>query len=142
MTDQITDLEPDYPRNQGAGSRTETAYAVEARVNPDSPFGPVQINDQIFDGKWRRVVFDKTTMGVPRCADFRHLTIQANLLSYAAAQAMRWWLHAIEDTDFFSHHTLQTRLIAHRLTSEHHSEATSAHDYVNGRYADDLERSK
>ena len=132
MTDQITGLEQDYICKRGESLRAETAYAVEARVSPDSPFGPVQINGQIFDGKWRRVIFKELPIGVPRCPSFSQLTIQEGMFSYAAAQALQWWLHAVAEAEINSFSPIQTRLVAHRLTSTHSCEAVSVHAQIDG----------
>jgi hypothetical protein len=125
-----TELEKDYPRETGSGSGTETAYTVEARYNYTEP---ARIAGQIFDERWRRVNFRPSEVGVPRCPEYKRQTKDHGLLGYSAAQALRWWLHAIADSGDskpFSGFCLETRLVLHRITYSHHIEAIAVRDHV------------
>jgi hypothetical protein len=118
-------LEPDYDTKCGSLHGTETAYTVEARVNYHQP---AQVGKQIFDMRWQRVKFDKSVIGVPAAPASHRATLENGLLCYAAAQALRWWLHANAECDFVI--CLETRLIKHTVTYSHTATAVSQHDFV------------
>lgn len=122
------ELELDYKRAVGSRSGTETCYTVEARYDFHSP---LQIGKYIFDSRWRRVEFDRAAIGVPVCAPYQRQTLEHGMLGYAAAQALRWWLHAQADV-LSGCWCLQTRLIQHKITYSHEIEAVSSHEHVGG----------
>lgn len=126
----MMELEPDYTRERGNGSGTETAYTVEARFNYHAP---IMIAGQIFDDRWRRVNFQHGKVGVPAASPFDRHTIEHGLLGYAAAQALRWWLHATADAQSMGCALcLESRLVEHRISYTHKIEAIAAHGYVGG----------
>lgn len=123
------ELEQDYRRERGSGNGTETAYTVEARYNYPQP---TQIGGQIFDNRWREVKFQDSAIGVPRCAPFNRRTLEHGLLGYAAAQALRWWLHAAAEADNMSGLCLETRIVSHKISYSHKIETVAAHDHIHG----------
>lgn len=129
ITETGMELEQDYRSERGSGNETETAYTVEARYNYANP---VQIGGQIFDNRWREVKFQDAVIGVPRCATFRRHTLEHGMLGYAAAQALRWWLHAAAEADNMSGLCLETRIVSHRISYSHKIETVAAHDHIHG----------
>lgn len=122
------ELEQDYERKRGSGNGTETAYMVEARYTTDYP---IQIGGQLFDNRWREVKFQESLIGVPRCANYQKQTIEHNLLGFSAAQALRWWLHAVADAEGIGGLCLETRIVSYRITYSYNIEAIEALDCVN-----------
>jgi hypothetical protein len=123
------ELEADYKRERGSGNGSETAYAVEARYTFHDP---LVLGDQVFDNRWRRVKFVQSAVGVPAAPSCYRQTLEHGLLAYAAAQALRWWLHANADANGHGGLCLETRLVAHRITYSHKIEAISAHGHIHG----------
>ena len=128
MTEQDKNLalEIDYERNRASGSGTEIAYTVEAICTGKTP---IQIGSQIFDNRWREVKFEESQIGVPRCASFNLKTLEHGMLGYAAAQALRWWLHAAA-AGIISSLLLETRIVSHRISYTHKIETIAAHAHV------------
>jgi hypothetical protein len=90
---------------------TAHGYSVEARMHGNLP--PLQIGRQIFDSNWRGVQFDSGgPCGVKASQWHRYELDACGLLSYEAAQALRWWLLA--DAPAFS--GIETRLVKHTIT--------------------------
>ena len=112
------------------GSGTETCYSVEARYDFPSP---IQVAGQIFDNRWREVKFVDSEIGVPRASELQEHTIRHRMLGYSAAQALRWWLHAIADTQKGGMCLcLETRIVKHTIKYSHEIEAISEHDHIKG----------
>lgn len=119
---EATDLEETYEKNRGSGSGTEIGYTVEAKYDY---LCPAEISGQLFDNRWRAVNFEKSKIGVPSCAPSyqRHL-LENGLLSFSAAQALRWWFIAeVEASNHGFSLCWATRLIEHRVTFSHKVEA-------------------
>ena len=123
------EFEDDYKRERGSGSGTETAYTVEARYNYPCP---ASIGGQIFDNRWREVKFQDSVVGVPRCAPYYRHTLEHGMLGYAAAQALRWWLHALAEADCLSGVCLETRIISHQIKHTHKIETIATHGHIHG----------
>ena len=123
------DLEEGYKREKGSGSGTEIGYTVEARYNYHSP---TQIGGQIFDNRWRQVKFEQSSVGVPTCPRYQRHVAEQGMLGYAAAQALRWWLHANAVAEQGMALCLETRIISHKITYNHKIEAQAAYEHVHG----------
>ena len=126
MIHKTIQLEDDYKTEQSKGSSTRPGYTVEARF---SLINPEKIGRQIYDNRWRQVEFDQSAIGVPMSPIYHRELIEYGLLSYSAAQALRWWLHAQAELECFgASHGLQTRLVLHQLTCEHDVKAIGVVD--------------
>ena len=121
------ELEKDYMREHGSG--TETGYTVEARYDYQSP---VQIGGQLFDNRWRQVDFEKSTIGVPTAPRHQRHIAYHGLLGYAAAQALRWWLHAHAEAEHGVAFCLETRIVSHKISYSHEIETVAAHAHIHG----------
>lgn len=139
-------LEDDYKTDRGTGSGTEIGYSVQAR----STSGSTLIRGQIFGPAWTTVEFstrdDNNGVPSPGGFDLSGQLSNHGLLSYASAQAIRWWFHA-ESED--SQHKLsiakdirqigwgldtssigiETRLVKHEVKYSY-TTAVSAHEEV------------
>ena len=120
-----------------SGSGEIIGWKVEARYVCD---GAVVINEQIFDGKWRHVSFQKAPMGVSigplYHAPWLSLT---GCYSYEAAQALRWWFYANRERGGMGMLCLETRLVRHRIVYSYDvKEDGAGHvaDEKNCRYVD------
>lgn len=113
------------------GSGTTYGYTVEARF---SYHEPAQIGGVLLDNRWREVKFTASTIGVPRgprwnAAQFE----QGGLVGYAAAQALRWWLHADAEANSVGGGVcLETRIVKHKLTYSYAVERVSDHGHIGG----------
>lgn len=126
MTDDKVEL--DYPKKGSSGSSTDHGYSVEARLNYRTP---KEIAGHILDNRWQTLQFDKHPAGVPTHGSFRESLGRANLLGYSAAQALRWWFHAIADATFDGI-CLETKLVQHVVRESHSVEAISEHMLIRG----------
>ena len=123
------ELEEGYEREKGSGSGTEIGYTVEARNNFHAP---MQIGGQIFDNRWRQVKFEQSAIGVPICPRYQRHIAEHGMLGYAAAQALRWWLHANAEAGQGMALCLETRIISHKIIYTHKIETQAAHEHVHG----------
>lgn len=122
------ELEADYNRERGHCNGEERGYSVEARYNYTHP---VQLGGQLFDNRWRQVEFKESAIGVPPHGCFSRKLKECGLLGYAAAQALRWWLHAAADAAHGGM-CLETRIISHKITYSHKIEVVGAHGHIHG----------
>ncbi len=116
----------EFPRAKGQShGGTESAWSVQARHTGPAP---VQLGGQTFDNRWRNVGFSESRLGVPANKPFSQAT-QFGLLSYPAAQALRWWFHANAALSY-QHLLLETRLVQHQVEYQISERAISAHEHI------------
>jgi hypothetical protein len=122
----------EFPRKSYGGTMTERLFSVEARYNYSSP---VQFGDMILDKEWRKVHFNN----VPQRPDYPGVLsrkpwpviAENDLVHYAAAQALRWQLHAAADVEFKV--GLETRLVEHEVETAWKQTAIAAREAINWR---------
>ena len=114
-----------FPREDSRGSGSTTAYSVEART---TYFSPQKLGEIILDDKWRTIPFAKAKepIGVPNTLHCHHAE-QAGLMTWPAANALRWWLHAGHDR-----FCLETRIVKHKVTWSYSIKTESAHHVISG----------
>lgn len=122
------ELDPDYDPNFSSGTASEVCFVVEAR---DISQTPCVVADQIFDNRWKRVHFERGAVGVPPCNPFQLYTNRNGYLSYPAAQALRWWLHANAEATMHGM-CLETRLVEVRIESSYKAVAIATHALIGG----------
>lgn len=112
-----------------SGSGTFDAYSVEAMCD----YGSAQeVGGQIFDNRWKRVDFEPSKIGVPVGPSYQIAVLnQVHLLSYPAAQALRWWFHAACET-FSSGLCMRSRIVQHRVIYSYSEERVSEHMEIGG----------
>jgi hypothetical protein len=118
-------IDNEFPKKGSRGSGSEPCYSVEARYTYPEP---KLISGVIYHKEWKRVPFEQAKVGVPSGVH-SSAVIDKNLLSYKAAQALRWWFHAglgYDDICF------ETRIVKHVITHSYSEEIVSASDYVGG----------
>ena len=114
MIHKTLQLEEDYKTIKSQGSSTSTGYTVEARFFMRDA---EMIRQQVYDDKWRQVELYQSAIGVPMSTSYQRELIEHGLLSYSAAQALRWWFHAQAEIECVDGAPgLQTRLVQHRVT--------------------------
>jgi len=107
---------PEFPDECGRHHSTTTGYDVEAMHDSD---GPRMIGGQLFDNRWRKVSFAQVQppFGVPATKPFTAELVTHGLYDYEAAQALRWWFHAVANHEG-KEYCLKTRLVAHTVVRE------------------------
>jgi len=114
---------------RGSASGTEIAYSVEVRY----AFGSKLVGDTIIGEKWQALNFYKSPIGVPVGGFMTERSNRNGLLSYPAAQALRWWFLAdMEASSDFSVLGFETRLVKHEFKYTEEHKAVSAHCLISG----------
>lgn len=95
-----------FPEERLRMNEKGPGYTVEARLMQKG--GAAIVNGMAIGPTWVKLHFQDSPIGVPKGRVYggsRHTT----LLTYPAAQALRWWFIASAET-----YGLETRLIEHR----------------------------
>ena len=123
--------ETEYPKSAGSHSSKMTGWTVEARYNYSEP---TEIGGQLFDNRWRRVRFNESVIGVPIAAEYNaRIYAEHNVLGYPAAQALRWWFHAVATAEKTGGGLcIETKLVKHVIETSSKCEAVSEHDIIGG----------
>jgi hypothetical protein len=132
MSNEIVEVEPaEFPAKGSSGSGVQTGYSVEARHTYSDP---IVIAGTIYHQNWRRVQPDQAQgFGVPAAHPHYRYLHEHNLMTYPAAQAIRWWLHAIAEAESIGGGLcLETRLIKHKVEYSHAETKVSVHAQVGG----------
>lgn len=120
----------DEPKECPSGSGTIHGYSVEARYASHSP---LVLGDLILDERWRHVSFPKGHPGVPIGPSYHASFLsRCGLMSYPAAQALRWWLHAEGDASSIGCLCLETRIVKHKVRYSYGVTRESVHCTVGG----------
>lgn len=122
-------MSDEYPKKSSNARGTEEAYSVEARC---TDIRPRTIAGRLFDNRWQKVAFDQAAIGVPGGPSHNHHSRHLGLLTYSAAQALRWWIHAAADVEVIGSICLETKLVKHQIRYEWSCEAVSEHAMVGG----------
>lgn len=126
--DKEIPLEPEYNLVKSKGGYTETGYTIEARINA-TDF--LQINNQNFDQHWRQIKFDQDGINLLMSKGLNKKLSEHGLLSYSAAQSLRWWFHSLaEDSNAYTKMFFETRLVKHHLNCTHEVKALHSIDHV------------
>lgn len=113
--------EGEFPKKGSSGGGKTPCYSVEARI----PSGqPEQVGETIYHAEWRGVLFDKSVVGVPSNLHCRAAE-DLGLLSYEAANALRWWFHAAAKS-----YVIQTRIVKHVIEHNYQETIVSAFGIV------------
>lgn len=118
----------EFPKKGQSGNGTTHGYTVEARYTAGDH---VVINGVVYTDKWKQVNPDRAAIGVPTHRPFESWLHQCNLMNYPAAQAIRWWFHAIAEQDFHNI-CLETRLIKHEIKYSYSETDVSEHCLITG----------
>jgi hypothetical protein len=120
----MTQIESDRAQRH---SGTQQGWSVEARASLEDY--PLQIAEQVFTTKWKPVHFDPAKVGVPAGRlDFDEY-LRFGLLSYPAAQALRWWFVAALDMEHKS--SVETRLVRHEVKYERSARRIAEYAAIN-----------
>jgi len=120
-------------KSLGAGGSMNASgrfFAVQARVAPNAE--PRMVGDLMLTHQWKRVEFERGAVGVPHGRPWQWGAEELRLLSWPAAQALRWWWLAQYDAATFGAHEIETRLVEHAVNWSVQSTTIAAHDPTNG----------
>lgn len=109
-------------------SGTESAWTVEARSSINRP---IACGDLLLGSEWTPVPFNCAACGVPT----GHLLFQGadlGMLTYPAAQALRWWFLA-DLSAVFKDIGVETRLVEYKITYSKTSTPMRAMDQCDSR---------
>jgi hypothetical protein len=121
---------PEFPKDGSSGTGTDTMYSVEARF---MHYTPKAFGEQLFDQRWQTVQFDKGYPGVPLSYTFDANATRSGLMTYACAEAMRWWfIAALEAHAVCGSLCWETRIVTHEVSYSHKNKAISAFGIVTG----------
>jgi hypothetical protein len=91
---------------------TQSAWSVQVRCS--GHMAPVILGEHAFDNQWRDLPFEIGAHGIPMGSRF-DVHQQMGLMTYAAAQALRWWFLA-DLTVAGKEYRFETRLVRHEVT--------------------------
>ena len=94
--------------------RSSIGYIVQARIVEH----PHHLGEGLtLDEQWREVEVEYTRrLGIPAHRPWEHRMSDSYLLSYPAAMALQWWIHAIAYAACVQHR-VQTRLVGFEVRS-------------------------
>jgi hypothetical protein len=108
----------EFPRkSHEGGTPCLYGYSVEARFGGYTNGRSRRVNDDfILTTTWQKIPFETGAVGVPaqNWGLDRHLAV-IGLMSYDAAQALRWWFLASLNTDYRGSLCVETRLVQHKV---------------------------
>lgn len=118
--------EETFPQKGNSGSGTTPCYSVQARYVADEP---KQIGEVIYHKDWKTLRFESSKVGVPQgICDPYCQAARMGLLSYAAAQALRWWFHA--SVDPHGGLCFETRILKHIVEDSYSEMVVGAYEEV------------
>lgn len=125
----------EFPRKGSSQHGTETAWSVEARSFIKSP---IACGDLLLGTEWSNVPFNRAPGGVPSGGLFFQ-GADMGLLTYAAAQALRWWFLA-ELRSNYKDTGVETRLVRHEVKYSKECVAVAAGDLADFRSEHNIPR--
>lgn len=129
IIEQVKEIS-EYPKSGSSGNGRTVGYTVEARYTGIG-HDHVVIAGTTYTDRWKRVYAEKSPIGVPGHSRFEPWLAQSGLMNYAAAQAIRWWFHAIAEVDF-NNLCLETKIVKHEVEYSYKETAISEHAFVGG----------
>lgn len=118
-----------YPSFVGSQSGETRAYTVEARYNN---LHPIQVHDQIFDNRWKQLHFKEGVNGVPSGDPLHPFFREMRVLTWAQAQALRWWFVAELERQALGSLCFETRIVQHKIVYSYRGEALTHFDHIGG----------
>lgn len=122
---------PEFPRvrssSHSTGDYHEKGYTVEARCILKEPRS---VGRMVLGQAWTEVQFERAPIGVPAAHPYSPLPLM-NVLSWPAAQALRWWFHAdAASTGHMGDLGIETRLVEHTIKLDYECRAVGIVDEV------------
>jgi hypothetical protein len=126
MTNNKDDGKEVFPRVGSSGGGKFDAYSVEARLLCGEP---KQMFGHILHKEWKRVQFSKVPSGFGvKNRVYNRQAEDLELLTYQAANALAWWLHAEGDS-----YSLETRIVKHEIVHNYKETIVGAYNVISGR---------
>lgn len=116
--------EDDFPEKRSSGNGSVTMYSVQARL---AYHEPREVAGHLLDLRWKTINTVPAGFGIP--SRRFHNVPDTGLLSYQAAQSIRWWFLAQAEAEF-SCMCVVTRLVEHVVNYNYSTEATRAVETV------------
>lgn len=115
---------PEFPKvrssHHSTGDWYEKGYTVEARCTSREPR---MVGRMLLGQTWQEVVFERSAIGVP-CAHSHSALMFCSVMSWPAAQALRWWFHAeAAGVGIMSDLGVETRIIEHAIKLDYECRA-------------------
>jgi hypothetical protein len=101
----------EFPKTPQSHSGTTFAWSVEVRCVLSRP---CKVGNSLIGTAWQTMTFPEGHGGVPDGPRYLFKGRDFGLLSYPAAQAMRWWFLAEAALEHL-HYNLETRLVKHEI---------------------------
>lgn len=127
----------EFPKTPSTLSGGDKGWTVEVRLADYKE--PQELFGQMITNKWKKFEFTRIladpelNMGVPVRPSYGGSLEQFQLLPYAAAQALRWMLHAhFEASEFGANLAFESRLIEHKTEFSFKSTPTGAFAPIGG----------
>ena len=115
---------------ESTANGTITGYRVEAMHDYHEP---LTIGDQTFTREWKIVEFSPGACGVPVGARYYQPWLSAGqCVSYQAAQALRWWLHASAEADGGGALCLRSRIVKFAIKYSFEVQRQTEHCQIGG----------
>lgn len=121
-------VESEFPKRGQSGNGRVSGYTVEARHTSRDH---VVIGGVVYTDKWKKIHPEQGQVGVPSHHRCEAWLSQCGLMNYPAAQAIRWWFHAMAEADF-KNICLETRLIKHEVEYLYKEVSVSEHSPIGG----------
>lgn len=116
----MTDKTAEFPKVRCSrhGNMKDEGYSVQARYAAGRGDHKV-IGGLVLTGDWKDMAFQRGTPGVSAAAPHSFLHV-CGLLTFQAAEALRWWLHAeAAGSDALGDLCVETRLIRHEIALDY-----------------------
>ena len=123
---KTTEPKPEFPYQKQSCTGDQRAYSVEARFVGK---GVGSIAGQTFTAEWQKINFEQHPMGVPTAHRYEFAAPYFGLMTYQAAQALRWWFHAIAEHERLDM-CYETRIVEHRVKYSLEEEAIAAYNVM------------
>lgn len=128
----VSEAEPEFPSKGTSGSGSGRGYLPQARYVNDGD--GLAINDWALGPKWKTIPFEKILppgVGIPTRTPCHGHIPHSNLLSYEAAQAIRWWFLAFLEAHMVTGSLcVETRLVKHDCQYSFSETAVEAADFT------------
>lgn len=122
------ETQTEFPKKGQSGHGSTAGYSVEARHTSGDH---AVIAGVVYTKEWKRLHPEQAPIGVPAHGRFETWLGQCGLMSYPAAQAIRWWFHAIAEQEF-KNICLETRIVKHQVKYSYEETSTSEHALIGG----------
>lgn len=131
----MTEQENEFPRKGSSHHGTEVAWSVEARSGIKCP---IACGELLLGSEWVQVPFSRAPGGVPSGGLFFQ-GADLGLLTFAAAQALRWWFLA-DLRASYKDIGVETRIVRYEVKFSKECTAVAAGEFADSRSENNVPR--